>query len=112
MSPSTAAWVAIWVHIVISIFYLGHVFRSLEEFPQAVVTVFTYVAATTWGIVTGLVIIWSDQNGGKYKAAALVMVGILIGVAYFAFFTIVYIVPALLFLGAALGNCARQGNSS
>ena len=112
MSPSTTAWVAIWVHIVISIFYLGHVFRSLEEFPQAAVTIFTYVAATTWGIVTGIAIIWSNQNNGKYKAAVLVMVGILIGVAYFTFFTIVYIVPALLFLGAALWSGTREGNSS
>lgn len=113
MNPvSTAAWVAIWAHLAISIFYLSHVFRSLEEVPQAAVTAFTYVAATLWGIVTGIAIIRSDQNGGKYKAAVLVMVVILIGVAYFAFFTILYIVPALLFLGASLGNCARQGNSS
>ncbi|MCE2463159.1 MAG: hypothetical protein J4F46_04485 [Dehalococcoidia bacterium] len=112
MSPSTAAWVAIWAHIVISILYLSHVFRSLEEVSQAAVTGFMYVAATIGGIATGIVIIWSDQNNGKYKAAVLVMVGIFIGASYFMFFTIAYIVPALLFLGAALWNVARKRNSS
>ena len=104
---STAAWVAIWAHIAISIFYLNHVFRSLEA-----VTGFTYVAATLWGIAAGIVIIWSDQHDGKYKAGVMVMVGVLIGAAYFMFFTIAYIVPALLFLGAALWNGAREDNSS